>query len=80
MPLFECLYCCQEHFVLSKMCDGILQIKHCYPMQPLAYQMAKKKSTKYADLVDPFEAFREIVSKQSSPQNVNLTEVGIAKE
>ena len=58
MPLFDCLYCCQEHFILNKIGDTMLQMKYLPAMDQRAYQMAKFSSTKYTDLEDPFKAFK----------------------
>jgi len=32
MPLFDCLFCCQEHFVLNLIGDSIVQMKYSLEM------------------------------------------------
>ena len=60
MPLFDCLFCCQEHFVLSKICDGIMQMNYSLKMDQRAFELAKAASTLYSDLEDPREALKKL--------------------
>ena len=67
MPLFDCLYCCQEHFILNKIGDAMIQMKYLHEMDQRAYEMAKYASTKYSDLESPFTAFKQLTGSLAPP-------------
>ena len=39
-PLFDCLFCSQEHFVLDKISQTLLTAS-CFPMQNTAYKIVQ---------------------------------------
>ena len=53
LPLFDCLYCCQEHFVLKQFSKRVMQHQY-HHMHEEAYHFAKKRWLHYDDLQDPF--------------------------
>lgn len=71
MPLFDCLFCCQEHFILRKIGDGMTTAKYSHSMAELAYKKGRKAATKFSDYVNPWEAFKELTAVGTS-QSVAL--------
>ena len=61
MPFFDCLFCCQEHFVLSKVCESMIQMKYCYNMGKIGYEKAKQARMKYDDFENAKDAFKELL-------------------
>jgi hypothetical protein len=67
LPLFDCLFCCQEHYVLAKFSEGIL-CSIAIKMQEVAVQLSKKHSKPliYTDFQHPVTAMKILTASQNS--------------
>ena len=62
MPLFDCLFCCQEHFVLRKMGDSLVSSKFAFSMQQHGFETARKKWLQLDDYESAQNALKELTS------------------
>ena len=57
LPLFECLFCSQEHFVLNKFSEQLIQV-NCFPMHTVAHNIVTQATRKMDDYQNPFTVFK----------------------
>ena len=48
LPLFECLFCSQEHFVLNKFSEQLIAV-NCFPMHQVAHNIVIQKTRRMDD-------------------------------